>query len=487
MSIYKNIGFVLVPIIFFVLLSLPINIVSSEADKVIAVAAWMVIWWITEAVSIFTTALLPLVLFPLLGIMNLKEVCPNYAHPILYLFFGGFVIALALEKVQLHKRFALNILRLTGTKANGVVFGFMLASVLMSMWISNTATSIIMLPIAISVIDLMIKEEKKYINDDENKILKQYRAKQYHNFALSIMLGIAYCANVGGVATIIGTPPNLFMAGYLQYNNISIDMWQWMKLGVPFSLVMLGIIYFLSVYLFYPNWLGELKLSGIIVHSQLKKLGKMSKEEKIVMIIFLITVFLWIFQKQIKVWFPALGNTTIIAMLGAFTMLVVPSNLKKREFVMKWDDMKRFPWGIIIMFGGGIALAAAFSKVGLIDMIASFVSSQDWGLSVVTVFFAVFALFATELMSNIALLTIALPLIGGIAVGLEVPLLYVVIPVTIACSCAFTLPISTPPNAVVYSSGHIKIHEMARIGIFLNIITILILIVIAEFVVPVIF
>ena len=481
---YKNIGFLLGPIAFFSLLYLsPLDNVSLIADKVIAVVAWMVIWWVSEAVSIFITALIPIVLFPLLGIMNIKEVCPHYSNQILYLFFGGLVIALALEKVQLHKRFALNILRLTGTNANGIVLGFMLASALMSMWISNTATSIIMLPIAISVVDLIKREETKSLKENDS-----VNSKKYRNFAISIMLGIAYSANVGGVGTIIGTPPNVFMVGYMSDSyGIDIGMGQWMLVGVPFTLIMLGIIYCLSVYVFYPNRLGKLKLSGKVIQSELKKLGRVNKKEKIVMVIFLTTVFLWIFQRQIKVWIPSLGNITI-AMLGAFAMLVVPSNLRKREFILQWRDMKRFPWGIIILFGGGIALAAALSKAGLIDMIAHFASSQvSWSLLTVTIFLIAFVLFATELMSNIALITIGLPLITGVAIGLGAPLLYVVVPVTIACSCAFTLPISTPPNAIVYSSGHIKIHEMARIGIFLNIITILVLIIIAEFVVPAIF
>ena len=479
---YKNIGLFLGPIAFFTLLYFPTEIVSAEVDKVIAAAAWMIIWWITEAVSIFITGLLPIVLFPLLGIMSIKEVCPKYASYIIYLLFGGFVIGLAIEKVQLHKRFALNILKLTGTSANGIVLGFMLASVLMSMWISNVATAVIMLPIAVSVIDLIMKEEKKHSSGKKNRY-----EKQYHNFALSVMLGIAYSANVGGVATIIGTPPNVYMLGYVQENyNIDIDFLSWFTLGFPFSALMFLIIYFIIVYVFYPNKLGKLKLSRDLIRDELKKLGRINKEEKIVIFIFLITVTLWMSQTIIKKWVPVLGNTTI-AMIGAFAMLIAPSNLRKREFIMEWEDMSRFPWGIIIMYGGGIALGSALAKVGLIAMIAEFVSVQDWSAFASIIFIAIIVLFATELMSNTALITIVMPLLAGTATGLDAPLLYIIIPATIAASCAFILPISTPPNAVVYSSGRIKIHEMARIGIVLNIITILVLMILAKFVIPMIF
>jgi len=242
----KSIGFLSGLIVFLILLFLPFEIFNPTAHKVIAVAAWMIIWWITEAVSISVTALIPLTIFPLLGIMDIKTVAANYSHPIVYLFFGGFVIALALEKVNLHRRIALSILKLTGTKADGVILGFMLSTALMSMWISNTASTVVMLPIAISVIALLIDDADGFTKNDQN-------------FALSIMLGIAFAANIGGTATLVGTPPNSVMLGIMNSQfNIDIGFFQWMKMGIPFAILMLAICYFVLVKIVYPNNLGEL-------------------------------------------------------------------------------------------------------------------------------------------------------------------------------------------------------------------------------------
>jgi len=272
---HKKMGFLLGPLLCISLLLYPGILFSETLDPVIAVAAWMVVWWISEAVSIAVTALLPLALFPLLGILNIQEVSSNYANPIVYLFFGGFVIALALEKVQLHKRIALSILRLTGTRANGIILGFMLATALMSMWISNTASTVVMLPIAVSVIQLIRNDADGFTKQDQK-------------FALSIMLGIAFSANIGGMATLIGTPPNSVMLAFLNENYaIDIGFFEWMKLGVPFAIVLLSIAYFFIVKVFYPNGLGNISESGAIIQSELKKLGPLSRGEWVVLCIFL--------------------------------------------------------------------------------------------------------------------------------------------------------------------------------------------------------
>ncbi|MDC8005902.1 DASS family sodium-coupled anion symporter [Aureisphaera galaxeae] len=472
--LYKRLAFLSGPLLFAILYFYPGTIVSSEIDTVVAVAAWMIVWWISEAVSISVTALLPLALFPLVGIMDIKSVAGNYANPIVYLFFGGFVIALALEKVQLHKRIALSILKITGVKANGIIFGFMLATALMSMWISNTASTVVMLPIAVSVIMLLMNDRDGFTKNDQN-------------FALAIMLGIAFSANIGGMATLIGTPPNSVMLAFLNEEyQIDIGFFQWMKMGVPFAAVMLLIAYACIVYIFFPNRLEKIQSSGDIISNELKKLGPISKDEKVVLAIFLLTAIAWMFRGSLNQWFPNLKLTdTTISMIAAVAMFVVPLNFTKGEFPLQWEDTQKLPWGILVLFGGGLALASGLTQAGFIDLIGDYISSKvHWSVFVVTAVLIGLMLFMTELMSNVALVTILVPLVVGIAIGLDTPILEMVIPVTLASSCAFMLPMATPPNAIVFASGHIKVHQMARVGIVLNLISIGLLIALTYFIIP---
>jgi len=299
------------PILFLIFCNLPSVLVSEQGDIVIAIAIWMVIWWITETVSISVTALLPLILFPLLEIMPIADVGANYGSPIVFLFFGGFVMALALEKVNLHKRIALNIIRITGTTPNKVVLGFMIATAVLSMWISNTASTVVMLPIAISVIGLLINDADGFTKNDKN-------------FALSVMLGIAFSANAGGIATVIGTPPNSVMIGLLENEyNIEISFLKWMVIGVPFSFVMIAISYLVLVKWMFPNRQLKFTASKEIIHTELKKLGPMSGKEKMVLTIFGVTVFLWIFRTLINKLFPGLGlSDTIISMIAAISLFL---------------------------------------------------------------------------------------------------------------------------------------------------------------------
>lgn len=474
---YRKIGFVLGPLLCIGILAWPGTLFSETLDPVFAVASWMILWWITEAVSISVTALLPLALFPLLGIMDIKSVSSNYANPIVYLFFGGFVIALALERVNLHKRIALSILKLTGTRANGIVLGFMISTGLMSMWISNTASTVVMLPIAASVIGLLMNDADGFTKNDQN-------------FALAVMLGIAFSANIGGMATLIGTPPNSVMLAFLNETyQIDIGFFQWMKMGVPISVLMMAVAYFFLVKVFYPNRLGNLSASGAVIDSELKKLGPMSKGEKIVLGIFLLTALSWILRASLNSWFPGLSLTdTTISMVAAVAMFVVPIHFKQGEFPLQWKDTERLPWGILVLFGGGLALASGLTQAGFIDAIGNFITQQDnWSVWLITAVLIFLMLFMTELMSNVALVTILVPLVVGIAIGLDTPILEMVIPVTLAASCAFMLPMATPPNAIVFASGYIKVHQMARIGIVLNLLSVAILILLANYFIPLLF
>lgn len=477
MAINKKLGLIFGPLLFFIFTNLPNLIPENEnANSVIAVALWMVIWWITEAVSISVTALLPLILFPVLNIMSITDVGANYGSPIIFLFFGGFVLALALEKVNLHKRIALSIIKITGTTPNKVVLGFMIATAALSMWISNTASTVVMLPIAMSVIGLLINDEDGYTKNDQN-------------FALSVMLGIAFSANAGGIATVIGTPPNSVMIGLLENEyNIEISFLKWMTLGLPFSIILLIIAYVVLVKWMFPNKQLQFNASKEVINSELKKLGPISGKEKMVLVIFGITVFLWIFRTLINKIFPGLGlSDTIISMLAAVSLFSVPYNLRKGDFIIKWNDTQKLAWGILILFGGGLALAKGMSVSGIVAIVSNAIAASEISILFTASLLILLMLFMTELMSNVALVAVLAPVVAGIAIGLEIPIIYLLIPVTIASSCAFMLPMATPPNAIVFASGYIKVHQMAKVGIILNLIAVLLLILVFQYVIPLLF
>jgi sodium-dependent dicarboxylate transporter 2/3/5 len=476
MELSKKLGLILGPVVFLILINLPFQLVSEQGDSVIAVAAWMLIWWITEAVSISVTALLPLLLFPLLKIIPIAEVGANYGSPIIFLFFGGFVMALALEKVNLHKRIALNIIKLTGTTPNKVVLGFMIATASLSMWISNTASTVVMLPIALSVINLLVNDEDGFTKSDQN-------------FALSVMLGIAFSANAGGIATVIGTPPNSVLIGLLENEyNIQISFLKWMTIGLPFSILMITITYFVLVKWMFPNKNLKFNASKEVIHSELKKLGPTSGKEKMVLVIFGITVFLWIFRTLINSIFPTLGlSDTMISIFAAIALFSIPYNIKKGDFIIKWKDTSKLAWGILILFGGGLALAKGMSASGIVDLVSNAIASSDISILFTASLLIILMLFMTELMSNVALVAVLAPVVAGIAIGLEIPLLYLLIPVTMASSCAFMLPMATPPNAIVFASGYVKVPQMARVGIILNLIAVALLILVFQFVIPLLF
>jgi sodium-dependent dicarboxylate transporter 2/3/5 len=476
MHISKKIGLLLGPILFFIIINLPFFLISEKGDAVIAVALWMVIWWITETINIAVTALLPLILFPLLKVMEIDAVGANYGSPIIFLFFGGFILALALEKVNLHKRIALNIVKFTGTTPNKVVLGFMIATGFMSMWISNTAATVVMLPIAISVIKLLIDDKEGFTKGDKN-------------FALSIMLGIAFAANAGGIATVIGTPPNSVLIGLLENQyNIQISFLTWMSFGLPFSIIMIVAVYFVLVKLMFPSKGILFSASANLITDEVVKLGKISKEEKRVLLIFGITVFLWVTRTIINSIFPDLKlSDTIISLIGAVSLFAIPMNFHKRNFILKWKDTEKLAWGILLLFGGGLALANAMDSSGLVALITDSIAAGNLNVLVTVSLLIILMLFMTELMSNVALISVLAPVVAGIAIGLNIPILNLLIPVTMASSCAFMLPMATPPNAIVFASGYVKVNQMVKAGIILNLIAVGLLILYYQFVIPMFF
>lgn len=425
----------------------------------------MLIWWILEVFPIFITALLPMVFFPALGVLSVQETFMPYASPIVFLFLGGFIIALAMEERRLHERISYGLIRLTGTKPRQIIMGFMIATALVAMWISNTATAVMLLPIALSVSRLL--EEQT----DDKVLLGRFR--------LLLMLGIAYAANIGGTMTLIGTPPNLVFAGYyFETFGVDFPFSRWFIFGIPTGTILLFATYQLLTKVIYPIKGNEIEGVKELIQKKWQDMGKMTRPEISVLVVFAMTVSLWVFAQPIN---ELIGkrvlNNTNIAMLGGLAMFITPVNWAKGEFILEWKSTVKLPWGILILFGGGLTLAKGLEAAGIIqsigDYIAANLSLSPWLL---VLLLTAFALFATEVMSNVALVTVLLPVVIGIGESTGVDPLLLAIPVTLAASCAFMMPISTPPNAVVYSSGYVSVKQMMRAGLWLNIISIAVIV-----------
>ena len=433
-----------------------------------AVAAWMVTWWVSEAVPIPVTSFLPLILFPLLGIMNMREAAAPYANPIIFLFLGGFMIALALEKHRLHERIALNLIRVTGTSGNGIILGFMIATAFISMWISNTATAMMMLPIALSVINLLKTNEVAMLHELPRK---------ERNFAMGLLLMVGYSATLGGLATIIGTPPNVVFAGLLdEFYQEKLDFGKWMLVGVPVATMLLLSTHLIITRILFPNHLAKIEGTDTLIKTKLTELGAMSKEEKVVLLIFGLTSFCWIFQQALNslVFKQELLNDTNIAMMGGLLMFTVPVNGLNGRFLLSWKDTINLQWGILFLFGGGLCLAEGLEHTGIIQSVGQWIAGQSsfniWlilGLIIVTVLLS-------EFMSNVALVQIFVPVIFGIADGMQINPIMLAMPVTLAASIGFMFPIATPPNAIVFSSGYIRMKDMVRAGVLLDLVSIII-------------
>ena len=451
---------------------------SAEACKVLATAAWMVAWWVTEAVHVAVTALVPMVLLPLLGVITVAQATSAYGNPVIYLFMGGFIIALGMEKHKLHERIALNMIRVTGTSGDGIIAGFVLSTGLISMWISNTATAIMMLPIAVSVTQLVSSQLGS----------SGHSRKGYQNFATGLMLSIAYASSIGGMATIVGTPPNVVMVGlYRQTYQAELSFVEWIAIGLPVSVCILVLCYAVITRVAFPNHIRSIAGSSALIKARLAALGPVSKPEKLVLVIFMLTAFSWIFRPYLNDWLVflfygkdasvAILDDTVIAMVGGLLMFAVPTDLKKGEFILTWEDMQRLPWGILILFGGGLCLAGSLEDSGLIQLVGDGITS--WGnveLWILILVLSAISLFLTELMSNVALTTIFVPVVFGIADGFGYDPRVLAIPVTFAASCAFCMPISTPPNAILFASGHIRLIDMLRGGILLNILSLTVIV-----------
>ncbi|HQQ83513.1 MAG TPA: DASS family sodium-coupled anion symporter [Cyclobacteriaceae bacterium] len=475
----KLIGLLLGPLLFCIIyFGVSPGVLSAKSIVVLGLGAWMVTWWATEAMPIPVSALLPMILFPLLGVATVREASAPYGDPVIFLFMGGFILALGLERHNLHTRIALNLIRLTGTSGNGIILGFMLSTALISMWISNTATAIMMLPIASSVTSLLAKETG------------QGEDPRFKKFATGLMLAIAYAASIGGMATIIGTPPNVVMVGFMKrFYDLDVSFTRWMMVGIPLMILALASCYFVITRILFRNHLPSIQGSAELIQRKLTELGKLSKEEKLVLSVFSVTCFFWIFRQNLNGMIGKnLLDDTTIAMAGGVIMFLVPVNLSEQKFLLDWSDMKELPWGILLLFGGGLCLADGMEKSGLVQIVGNYFSNQS-GISTGVLVFLLTAISMglTELMSNVALVTIFVPVVFGIADGFHLNPIWLAMPVTFAASCAFMMPISTPPNAVLFATGYIKMRDMIRTGLLLNLFCLIIITILALTVIPVLF
>jgi sodium-dependent dicarboxylate transporter 2/3/5 len=469
----QNIGRILGPLAFFyILFFFHPDGLSVSANAVLASVAWVAIWWVTEAIPIYVTALLPLILFPLTGALSLSETATSYGHKYIFLYMGGFILAIAIEKWNLHKRIALTIINLIGTNIINIILGFMLATAFLSMWISNTAATVIILPIAMAIVYQL--NDNPDTEKDENKI-----------FGKALMLAIAYSASIGGISTLIGTPTNLVLAGVVQTTfGKEITFSEWFVLGFPISVLLLFISWvYLTRFAFtfkqkeFPGGRSEITL-------RLKALGKMEFEEKMVLFIFILTAFAWIARSFLLQRFIPAIDDTIIAMCTVIIMFLLPTRQKEKKLIT-WEDAVKLPWGILLLFGGGLTLAMGFESSGLALWIGGKLSVlQVLPFVLLLLILITIVNFLTELTSNIATTAILLPVLVSLAPVLGVHPYYLMIAATLAASCAFMLPVATPPNAVVFGSGYLEMADMVKKGFWLNIISILILTVTVYLVLP---
>jgi sodium-dependent dicarboxylate transporter 2/3/5 len=432
------------------------------AWRVAGVAALMAVWWITEALPIPVTALVPIVAFPLAGLASIEEAAAPYANPLMFLFLGGFMLALALERWNLHRRLALTILKRFGARPAALVAGFMIATASLSMWVSNTATAMMMLPIALSVIGLLHAHGVAALPPDEDR-----------NFAVALLLGVAYGASIGGLGTLIGTPPNALLAAYMANSyGISVGFGQWMLLGVPLAAAMLPLAWLVLTKVTFPVGSAEISGAGQVIASELDALGTVSRPEKRVALIFGTVAALWIARPAIDTAAPSLSlSDPVIALSGAIALFIVPANLRERQFLLDWDWAKRLPWGVLILFGGGLSLASAISAIGLAEWISEIMKSGAGApLFAIVLLVAFVVIFLTEITSNTATAAVFLPLAASLAVSVSASPVTLLVPVALAASCAFMMPVATPPNAIVFAAGRLDVMHMCAAGIFLNLI-----------------
>ena len=476
----QGVGLVLGVVAFVALLLAPApEGLSAAGWRTTAVVALIAVWWVTEAIPLSATALLPLALFPLLDVMPIKETAFPYANPIIFLMLGGFIIALGMQRWGLHRRIALNLVALVGARPANVVGGFMLAAGLVSMWVFNTTTTVMMVPIALSVIEFVAQGAG---DNPERRAMSE-------RFATVLMIAIAYAATIGGMGTLIGAAPNAVLAGFMSETyGITVSFGEWMLVGVPTVAIMLPLTWLVLTRIAFPLRMPAVPGQAQMIADQLAALGPMSRGERTVAASVAVTAFLWVFRPVVE---RATGidlNDTSIAFLGALAMFVVPVEPRKAIFVLSGEWAAKLPWGVVVLFGGGLSLAAGIKGSGLADWIGG----EAGGLSDLPTLLVIFAvvvlmILLTELTSNTATTATFLPIVAAIAIGIGENPLLLVFPTVLAASCAFMMPVATPPNAVVFASGHIRIAQLIRGGVLANLIGLCVTMVITYMVVQLVF
>jgi len=465
----RRFNIILGPSLFFIFYFLihPFDGMNTQSHAIFCSVLWIATWWITEAIPIPVTSLLPLVLFPLTGGLDLKLTASSYGDKIIYFYMAGFFLAIAMEKWNLHKRIALNIINVVGYNKKSMVLGFMIATAFLSMWLSNTSTSIMMLPIGIAIVSQVSLK---------NNILNS-------NFGKVLMLGIAYSASIGGFATIYGTPPNLILLSNIEeYFNLSIDFFSWFIMAFPLSCILLFICwYYLVNFSFDLSSLSN--VSKKTISSQIKELGKIKYEEKGVLLIFIVFILGLLFKQFISEFIPQIDDTIIAISIAIFLFLIKSSDGENN--LIEWSDGVKLPWGIILLFGGGLSIATAMKSSGLalwIGELAYNIDSLD--LILIVLIIVMIVNFLTEITSNLATVSMLLPILASISISLGIHPYIIMVSATIAASCAFMLPVATPPNAVVFGSGYLKMTDMVKTGLVMNVISIVIVSLYVYFVLP---
>jgi solute carrier family 13 (sodium-dependent dicarboxylate transporter), member 2/3/5 len=448
---------------------------DANANKAVAVAVLMITWWVSDALPMPAVALVPLVLHPLLKIATIEEVSKAYSNPVIFLFMGGFMIGLAIEKCNLHKRIALNIVKQTGTSGNRIILGFIIATGFLSMWLSNTATTMMMFPIALSVIAVMKEHEQT--------------GTSMNNFSMVLMLVIAYASNIGGMATIIGTPPNVAFVAFIEKKyGYAVQFADWMMVCTPIAILLLAALYWVIAKWMFPSNIKDSHNANQFIDDEIKSMGKLSVAEKRVLGIFITTALLWITKDFVNRFTILKLDDNMIAILGALALFTTPAGYSKedkQQMVLEWKDTSKMAWGILLLFGGGIALANSLEKAGVMAQVGNWLAgfSHVNGL-VLVLMIVVVSIFLSEVMSNVAQVIVLSPVLASLADALHLDPLLLGIPMTLAASAAAMMPMGTPPNAIVFSSGHIRLKDMLRAGLVMNIISILLITLFCWFLLP---
>lgn len=460
------------PLLFFALrLIAPPNGMSATAWTLLALLAWMVAWWLSEAIPLAATALLPVIVMPLAGIAELGVVTSAYGHPLIFLFLGGFMLAMAIESVGLHRRMALSIVARIGTRPARLMLGFMIATAFLSMWITNTAATIMMVAVALSVIDFMKSRSR-----DGGEA-------QVRRFSSGLMLAVAYSASIGGMATLIGSPVNALLATTLagEY-GITVEFIDWLLIGLPVTLIMLAAAWFLLARLLYPA--GDLAAAdlGAAIRTERTALGPMDPAERIVATVFVLAAIGWIFGDPLSALTGLPISDTAVALTAALLLFAIPVNKSMTRFALSWQTAVKLPWNVLILIGGGLAVASAFQRTGLADWIGDQVLELTIPVVALILLVTAIMVFLTEIMSNPASAATILPVVAAVAVGLDLSPLQLAVPAALAANMSFMMPVATAPNAIVFSSPDLKIADMARAGLWLNLLGIVICTMLVSFV-----